>query len=87
MSIRIIILFILIASIVITEGCSDLRQADLLLAERIMEENADSALVILDNMDTGNLDRSEFLYFALLYTQAQVKTGMCIKSDSLIYIC
>lgn len=87
MSIRIIILFILIASIVITEGCSDLRQADLLLVERIMEENADSALVILDNMDTGNLDRSEFLYFALLYTQAQVKTGMCIKSDSLIYIC
>lgn len=55
-----------------------------MLAENIMEDNPDSALVLLDNVDSESLGSSDYPYFALLYTQARIKTGEPVLSDSLV---
>lgn len=55
-----------------------------MLAENIMEDNPDSALVLLDNVDSESLGSSDYPYFALLYTQARIKTGEPVFSDSLV---
>lgn len=56
-------------------------------AEAVMEENPDTALNILTRLDTAGLktDRDRALY-ALLYTQAQIKTIHDDTNDSLIRI-
>lgn len=77
-------IFILILSAIVIVSCSHHRNADLMLAENIMEDNPDSALVLLDNVDRESLGSSDYPYFALLYTQARIKTGEPVLSDSLV---
>lgn len=49
-----------------------------------MESRPDSAMMILNSIDRSKLKDSEFPFFALLYTQAQIKTYVPLDSDSLI---
>ncbi len=55
-------------------------------ADTIMEQDADSALSILEKIDPNRLSKGDLSYYALLYTQAQVKTDIPLDSDSLISI-
>ncbi|MDE5850488.1 MAG: hypothetical protein K2H38_10120 [Muribaculaceae bacterium] len=55
-------------------------------ADSVMEEHPDSAMSILMGIDKNTLKDSEIPYYALLYTQAQVKTDVPLDSDSLISI-
>ena len=55
-------------------------------ADSVMEQYPDSAMSILRRIDRQSLKASDLPYFALLYTQAQVKTDIPLDSDSLISI-
>ncbi|MDE6553665.1 MAG: hypothetical protein K2K98_12025 [Muribaculaceae bacterium] len=55
-------------------------------ADSVMEEHPDSAMSILMGIDKNTMKESEKPYYALLYTQAQVKTDVPLDSDSLISI-
>ncbi len=65
-------------------ACSRPPLAQLSEADALMEANPDSALALLQAVDTAALAPDDRPYFALLLTQAQVKTGAPIASDSLI---
>lgn len=67
-------------------GCSQENRNVLEKVDAIMEANPDSAKVLLSNIDRTALNESELPYFALLYTQAQIKTDIPLDSDSLISI-
>ena len=77
----IFILFTLLLAACTTETGRTLRHAD-----SVMEEYPDSALSILKGIDRLTLNDSDQPYFALLFTQAQVKTDVPLDSDSLISI-
>ena len=53
-------------------------------ADSVMESQPDSAMILLEGIDRSRLKKSELPYYALLYTQAQVKTDIPLDSDSLI---
>lgn len=53
-------------------------------ADSVMESRPDSAMALLEGIDRSRLKESEHPYYALLYTQAQVKTDVPLYSDSLI---
>lgn len=56
-------------------------------ADAVMESCPDSALAILEGVDTAALDReADKALYALLMTQAMVKTNRPIESDSLICV-
>ena len=56
-------------------------------ADAIMEEQPDSAMAILECIDRSALDAdSDLPYYALLYTQAQIKNWIEVDSDTLINI-
>lgn len=55
-------------------------------ADMIMESHPDSALEIIEAIDTQSLSRDDLPYYALLLTQAQVKCHIPVPSDSLITI-
>lgn len=78
-------LTIIIIALLIS-ACSTETGRMLSLADSVMEEHPDSALSILTDLDRYSLKGSEIPYFALLYTQAQVKTDVPLDSDSLISI-
>ncbi len=65
-------------------ACSRSPQPQLSEADALMEAHPDSALALLQAVDTAALAPDDRPYFALLLTQAQVKTGAPIASDSLI---
>lgn len=67
-------------------GCSGGNKALLKQADAIMEENPDSAMTILRQIDRGHLSKGDLPYYALLMTQAQVKNDIPLDSDSLISI-
>lgn len=68
-------------------ACNDSRQADLLLrAERMLEVSPDSSLMLLKEIDPGQLDRVRRAAYALLYTEAIDKNGEEIISDSLLNV-
>ena len=80
------ILLILSLLILLLSGCSGgdshlLKQADI-----VMEEHPDSALRILMSINRTCLGSRDLPYYALLLTQAQVKTDEPVDSDSLISI-
>lgn len=64
-----------------TENGNRLKEADF-----VMEEYPDSAMSILMRIDRHSLNNRDLPYYALLYTQAQVKTYISLDSDSLISI-
>lgn len=53
-------------------------------ADAIMEEYTDSAFNILKSINKSQLSKEDLPYYALLYTQAQIKTDVEVYSDSLI---
>lgn len=56
-------------------------------ADAIMEEQPDSAMAILERIDRSALTAdSDLPYYALLYTQAQIKNWIEVDSDTLINI-
>lgn len=77
----IVILFVILISSCASEQSKILKQAD-----SVMESRPDSAMTLLESIDRSRLTQSELPYFALLYTQAQVKTDVPLDSDSLISI-
>ena len=77
-------LFLLFSLII--SACSTESGRQLTYADRIMEEHPDSAMSLLMDIDRNSLKGSDLPYYALLYTQAQVKTDVPLDSDSLISI-
>ncbi len=67
-------------------GCTGGNRHMLNQADAIMEQDADSALTILKSIDKNTLNKRDLPYYALLKTQAQVKTNVVLDSDSLIFI-
>ena len=78
-------LSIIIFALLIT-ACSTETGRMLSLADSVMEEHPDNAMSILMDLDRNTMKDSEIPYYALLYTQAQVKTDVLLDSDSLISI-
>ena len=78
--IPLLIAFLLISS------CTTETGRRLIHVDSIMEQHPDSAMAILGRIDKHTLKDSELPYYALLYTQAQIKTDIPLDSDSLIRI-
>lgn len=66
-------------------SCSDNQRGVLELADDLMELHPDSALAVLQRIDAKSADAGS-PYFALLYTQAQVKNNIVVTNDSLISV-
>lgn len=58
----------------------------LVQADSIIEADPETALEILSGVQRAALSEKDAAYYALLYTQAQVKCGVRLQSDSLIGI-
>ena len=68
-------------------GCSRSVDSRLVLADSLIDEQADSAFVVLKEINADELtSTSDKAYYALLYTQAQYKNFDSIPNDSLINI-
>ena len=67
-------------------ACSGAVRSALNQADTLMEEHPDSALSILQAIDRSRIPERNLPYYALLMTQAMVKTGVPLDSDTLIYI-
>lgn len=65
-------------------GCAGKDHATLEKADAVMEEAPDSALMMLQEINRNHLNKSDLPYYALLKTQALVKTNEPVSSDSLI---
>ena len=80
----VIVIFILLLLEAVS-GCTSPVRRQLDRAEAIMESAPDSALVILDSIDTASLTRaSDRALYALLLTQGRIKTYEVLTDDSLI---
>ena len=81
-----IALFTVIALLICTMGACDRPESRRLQrAEAVMESAPDSALAILDSIDTATLTRaSDRALYALLLTQGRIKTYEVLTDDSLI---
>ena len=77
-------LFLLLSLII--SSCSSESGRPLTHADSVMEQYPDSAMSILMDIDRKSLKEPDLPYYALLYTQAQVKTDVPLDSDSLISI-
>lgn len=53
-------------------------------ADNIIETDPSASMSILSKINCTNLSIDEFAYYALLYTQAQIKCGIKVTSDTLI---
>lgn len=78
--------YILSLLVLLLSACTTETGRQLSLADAVMEQYPDSAMSILSRIDRQSLKASDFPYYALLYTQAQVKTDIPLDSDSLISI-
>lgn len=67
-------------------GCNSNIDSTLVSADLIIEYAPDSAYRILKSLDPACLNDDDRAYYALLFTQAQIKCNEDIKSDSLIKI-
>lgn len=77
---------LLIIFTILLFSCSSPERKILAHADSVMEEFPDSAMTILNGIDRSGLNDRDLAYYALLYTQAQVKTNVPLTSDSLISI-
>ena len=81
---RVIIAIALIPAFILASCVRhDSRLADI---DAIMEDDPATALALLDSIRPEALSPSDHAYYALLYTQAQVKCRIEVSSDSLISI-
>ncbi|MDE6554165.1 MAG: hypothetical protein K2K98_14575 [Muribaculaceae bacterium] len=78
------LIFILLTLII--SSCTSEQSKILKQADAVMESRPDSSMTLLESIDRSKLKRSELPYYALLYTQAQIKTNILLDSDSLISI-
>lgn len=79
--------FCLILSICVLQGCSTSLDVELNRAETLMSERSDSALYILEHIDSDNLlRRKNKAKYALLYSQALDKNYIDEINDSLILV-
>lgn len=53
-------------------------------ADLVMESDPESAMAELRGVDREDLSPDDSAYFALLYTQAMIRCGIVVSSDSLI---
>ena len=80
----VIVIFILLLLEAVS-GCTSPVRRQLDRAEAVMESALDSALAILDSIDTASLTRaSDRALYALLLTQGRIKTYEVLTDDSLI---
>ena len=80
------ILLPMITLLALLSSCSGADRSMLRQADAIMEEYPDSALTILRTIDRRRVSDGDLPYYALLMTQAQVKTDVPLDSDSLVSI-
>lgn len=76
------LLIIIMASLL--AGCSSHEHKLLTQADSIIIDYPDSAMTILQQIDRTRLGKNDLPFFALLFSQAQVETGIELASDSLI---
>lgn len=76
---------LLLALIVILTSCRQDYDHRLIEIDAIIEEMPDSAYSALKEIDPTGLSENDLPYYALLYTQAQVKNGVIVTSDSLFH--
>lgn len=76
---------LLLAMVVILTSCRQDYDQRLLAIDAVMEEKPDSAYSALKEIDRAGLSDYDLPYYALLYTQAQVKNGVIVTSDSLFH--
>ena len=78
---------IILGIVMLLAGCGRSVDSRLSLADSLIDEQADSAYVVLKGVNADELTRSsDRAYYALLYTQAQYKNFDSIPNDSLINI-
>lgn len=66
-------------------GCGDGEFPDILRrADAVMETDPSESLALLQTVRRQELSPEGFAYYSLLYTQAQIKSGTAVASDSLI---
>lgn len=81
------VVIVVIGGLVSFTQCGKADRALLARADSLLEvEEGDSAMMILQSIDSTDLSSSNNAYYALLYTQAQYKCYVPITSDSLISI-
>lgn len=83
MLVKEIILTIVLVSLA---SCHNNTKSTLLKADSIIESNPDSAYILLEEISNNSISEKDIPYYALLLTQAEIKCGEELKSDSLIKI-
>ena len=67
-------------------SCCDARDSRLRSIDAIIESDPEQAFVELQQLPTAGMSAADSAYYALLYTQAQIKNFINVDSDSLISI-
>lgn len=67
-------------------SCTPNEDERLLNADALMESEPNGAFSLLNDIDVLKLSKQDYPYYALLYTQALIKTGVEVDSDSLIQV-
>lgn len=70
----------------IVAACSSPDHKLLVQADSVIIDHPDSAMAILRKIDRNRLGKNDLPYYSLLFSQAQVETGIKLDSDSLIKI-
>lgn len=74
------------ATLLLLASCGNKNANILNVADKLVQENADSAICLLQSLDKASLSEHELARYSLLYTMAQDKVGMDLDNDSLIRI-
>ena len=82
----IVLLAMLTTILLCTCGKSDRSIAILERAENIIDEHPDSALLLLNSISSeqNEMDKSQYMAYHLLLTDAHYRTGNTIVEDSII---
>ncbi|EJX10282.1 tetratricopeptide repeat protein [gut metagenome] len=78
--------YFFILSFLLLIGCQTKQRAEFEQAEKLLVQNADSALLCLQQLDPSELKGEEAARYALLYSEALDKKNILVTNDSLISI-
>ena len=82
-------LYLFFALSIVLSGCNPQSEADMLLqqAQKIMEQNPDSAMKLIDSIfyPEKSLDKSEYMTYLVTKVQAKYKTYQPVAEDTLIF--